>query len=257
MTVVWGRYPPPDNVIKTEQYFLLYLDFLGSKERILDDENSHQSLYTMYELYQKVGKKVCTVYENRFQLKNISIKIFSDNIIIAIKVPVNLEEQRSALLCLVLIASTYQYIALRDYRWLLRGCFTVGDLFISDSEDDMSFIWGKALVNAYIVESELAVNPRVIVDTKILQYIPESDLFEEDGIPALIRQDTDGRYFISFFEQSALFLGEHEHIQRELNAMKKMYSSNEKIMEKIQWTELYYASALERAINKWQNTEAW
>jgi hypothetical protein len=69
----------------------------------------------------------------------------------------------------------------------IRGAVVVGDLHFSEN-----FVYGKALVNAYQLESKLAIYPRVIVDKSALE------LIKGENLPVV--QDKDGQYFYDYIQ---------------------------------------------------------
>ena len=76
-----------DNMLDTNEYFILYLDFLGSKNRIVDDEI--KSLNQIYDLYSNTISVIrylnSVSHNNGYPIPQYYTKIFSDNIIIAMK----------------------------------------------------------------------------------------------------------------------------------------------------------------------------
>jgi pimeloyl-CoA synthetase len=65
---------------------------------------------------------------------------------------------------------------------LLRGALTAGKITISD---DLKLIVGPAFIEAYALESENAIFPRIIIDNEITKYLDKKNIsfkyIKEDG----------------------------------------------------------------------------
>ena len=72
-----------DNNIHTLKYYLLYLDILGMEKRI-NSSNSEHYLNIINDLYMKTIQTIRNLYEEINNVK-INVRIFSDNIVIAIR----------------------------------------------------------------------------------------------------------------------------------------------------------------------------
>ena len=76
MTLRTGDARNPSTQYKTSQYGVAYLDFLGGTEIILhDDQNKHLNIINM--IFEDALR------ESKMIAKDIFIKIFSDNILLA------------------------------------------------------------------------------------------------------------------------------------------------------------------------------
>jgi hypothetical protein len=86
----------------------------------------------------------------------------------------------------------------------LRGALTVGD--VHHSKD---MVFGPAVIDAYEIESKLCNYPRVVIDPKVLldyentQVLRYGDNSAEDDlkfVKSLIRQDSDGLWFVDYLK---------------------------------------------------------
>ena len=150
-----------DNRINTNKYYLLYIDILGMKS-LIDSKESELYLNYINNVYRDAIKGITGIYEEINKIK-IDVRIFSDNLVVAIKEDddklSSLEAIKRTLI--VEIASFIQMLALK-YSLLVRGSITYGDFYI-----DENFLYGKALTRAYALESEVAIYPRIILDDNI------------------------------------------------------------------------------------------
>ncbi len=217
-----------DNRINTNKYYLLYIDILGMKS-LIDSKDSELYLNYINNVYRDAIKGITGIYEEINKIK-IDVRIFSDNLVVAIKEGddklSSLEAIKRTLI--VEIASFIQMLALK-YSLLVRGSITYGDFYI-----DENFLYGKALTRAYALESEVAIYPRIILDDNIVSLFVESMYLSK-----FIKKDTDDvRYINSFecyFNISKLYKeDEIKHI-RQILWTKLPESNSCKINQKVHW----------------------
>lgn len=164
-----------------KQYLLLYLDFLGAKSRIMHDDNTVspwvfglESALSTISSYLRYCEKTDPDYERPY------VKIFSDNVAVVFEVPKTEPELKEKLGYLIHFAGIFQTNSLASNGWLIRGCLTSGYLYINkhnpsasrseNSLDEIDFFIGPALIRADKVEKELAIYPRIIVDTSNVDF---------------------------------------------------------------------------------------
>ena len=236
--------------LHTEKYFIVYLDLLGSKNRIMGEE-SEKWLNVINELYSTALKYQKNLLNDVYTSEKSYVKIFSDNIILAVKVPEDPASYSNALYFLSYFTSYFQTHALTDHKWLVRGCLTAGDLYINENEipvDDQitksSMIWGEALVRAYECESNLAIYPRVIIDKKLR--IPENDepVKKSDFIFPVLSGE-DGLFSLDYLSiqiESDPKISPPELIEKARTSIASIRSEaaeDIKILQKVAWTEKY------------------
>ena len=179
--------------LRTAEHVVAFIDILGASEMIRSDpDKTLNMVHKRYE--QSIG-----MFEKLFgKLKEVlQVRIFSDNIVIICqsqKIP-----PLEALKLIVMLTSIIQINFLND-DILLRGGITKGNLFADDI-----MLWGNALVQAYGLESHVAIYPRIVVDpeligeTKLLISKDEkTKLFRENYIV----QDKDGLCYINYLHIS-------------------------------------------------------
>ncbi len=143
---------------KTSQYCVAYLDFLGGTDIILhDDQNKHLNIINM--IFEDA------LFEAKMLAKDIFVKIFSDNILVAL--PTDHGERVQKIEKLINLVSNFVHQA-ADNDYLIRGAITEGDFFHNDI-----IVYGKALVEAVGMEEKYAIYPRVIVKKEIAQLLPQ------------------------------------------------------------------------------------
>lgn len=178
-----------DNRINTDKYYLLYIDILGMKSKIASKDSE---LYLNYinNLYIKAIKTISNLYEEINNVK-INVRIFSDNMVIAIKQDENWYQGREPIkhTLIIEIASYIQILALM-YSLPTRGSIVHDDFYI-----DENFIYGKALTKAYNLESEIAIYPRIIIDDEAIELFTTSQYLKK-----FVKKDTDNVHYINPFE---------------------------------------------------------
>lgn len=211
----WLQEPPTK--YKTENYCVAYLDILGGVQKIKDDIDS-KFLNYLIMLYSDVY----TEAEGIFNLnKEISVKIFSDNILLAIKINTDDPQRIQKIEKLLNVVSNIFNEALR-YGVLMRGAVTEGELFINDT-----FVYGKALIDVVKMEEEIAIYPRIVIYNEISHLVPHHCKICEDGIPIL-----NHFIFADTFEGASF--------KYRLLEMLKENQNNHKIKQKIMWLINYF-----------------
>ena len=146
-----------ENKINCEEYYVAFLDLLGCRS-IIEKDTQDENLNNIYRIY----KSWLGIFGNYGSFKSIQVKIFSDNIVLAIKC----KNSNAIELLLEVVSCLVQHFLECGYK--VRGGITKGKLYI-----DNVLVWGKALVDAYELESEGAETPRIVIDKNLLVDISE------------------------------------------------------------------------------------
>lgn len=252
-----------DEGIKTEEYFIVYLDMLGAKERIRVNED--ESLKIINQLYSDALSYKRGLLTAVYGAESYA-KIFSDNIVVAVKVTQEHAVRQNALFFLSYFASYFQMHALVDHQWLVRGSMTCGNLYVCEKDIEgpegmvikSNLIWGSALTTASEVEDKIAIYPRVIADEKILRLGKtdyNDDEVNDDEInlyPDRFSRDEDGLYYLNYLKLYRMTFPHDadkaiQKARKAVISLKKDLSANKstqnieciKIHSKIYWTEQY------------------
>ena len=111
--------------------------------------------------------------ESEMIAKDIFIKIFSDNILLAL--PTSEDDRKQKIEKLINFVNNFVHQA-ADNGYLIRGAITEGDFFHNDI-----IVYGKALIEAVKMEEKDAIHPRVIVKKEIAELLPQYFYLCEDG----------------------------------------------------------------------------
>jgi hypothetical protein len=193
---------------KFEEQFTAFIDFLGfaevSKEaddttrlKILGLLRSLSALRGDFDLQSKPSETGKTSYIRP------AISTFSDHIVISyplepISVDGGLDEQFTPILVMLQFNDLLTKVASAALRigFLVRGGATIGKLYHTQG-----VVFGEALVEAYQIESQTSIYPRVVLShniTKQLKWI--------EKIPSIIKCN-DGLYCFDYYSKLILDTG--------------------------------------------------
>lgn len=147
--------------INYQKNYVAFLDVLGFKNLVLSNNKKN---------HEKINQYFGIINSAIEYLKNIPIKskigsiIISDSIILSISHGNNIDENIERLLHLCIAVGLIQKnLALKNI-WL-RGAISSGDTYFNSVKNQ---IVGPAYINSYLLEKSLAITPRVILDSKII-----------------------------------------------------------------------------------------
>ena len=167
---------------------VLFIDILGFRKIVQNCQENPSNIQNIYE--------VLTIIKTHFSnFTDIQILQFSDSIAISFKA----NDPGSVIAVIGGIQSLIKRLIIKGY--LLRGGLTYGDIY-----HDSNVIFGPAMINAYDLESTLAIYPRIIIDKEIIEfgrkYLP--DFFNENMTNYIfnyVSEDNDEKYYIDYFDK--------------------------------------------------------
>lgn len=223
-----------DEKIETSMYLIAYIDILGTKNTIFECKNDKdKSDRIVKDFFYVYSILIEAIEKNKSSFKNFTIKykIFSDNIILAIKYDEEHKLEQFQALSL-LLDDFQQYIILRTGN-LLRGAIVKGDLFINEN-----FVIGLGLIDAYITESEKINFPCICINNALFNELSENDNF-------ILTKNLNKNYkYLDFLRQFDLSQQTKHQIAEIINMM--LISQFNKIkdehtLEKQYWFYTYFA----------------
>ena len=216
MAIRTGAMRNPQTNYKISRHCVAYLDILGGKNKIYND-NNHEFLNLLNMIYEDAIEETRFI----FSKEDISTRIFSDNILFAIKIEENDNQTSEKFSDLLNLTANTILEALR-YGFLMRGAITLGDFFYNKI-----FVYGKALVDAVEMEEKVAIYPRVIATDEVQQIVP--DYFQKSS---------DGLYEFNYLGYTTE-PGDPATIRNNLLKMLKN-CPNKKVEQKIRWAITYF-----------------
>ena len=225
-----------------KKQFIGYLNILGFAEKV-NKEDKHldlQLLHTINDIITQIKLVLPTLKNTDNPIK---MKVFSDNF---------------------LFCTDNDYYALFALISLLQSSFVTCDLFIRGSlyygelVFNNEFVYGKGLIEAYKIENEIAIFPRIIVDDTFLTGAHEivNQLSREKlAYDTFLESLSDG-YCIDFennkyvnylaIMEGYILDGSSNYDFRELlqthatNIKRGLQSKNKRNIQKYQWCRKYH-----------------
>lgn len=215
----FARFPSTD--YKISNHIIAYLDILGATDKICNDNDFSFLNYLnmfMEDAIEELGGGIFPKKEKIF------VKIFSDNILLAIELKENNKEKDHKMAVLFnTVANIYNEVL--RYGYLMRGAIVEGEFFHNDI-----IIYGKGLVEAVHLEEKIADVPRILVRAKI----------NEQNSYYYLMQGEDNEAFLNIFSLCNVF----DDVTFKFNLLKmlKIHKKDEKIKTKIMWMIKYFNS---------------
>lgn len=222
--------------IKTDDYYIAYLDILGYKNIIAKDENDE---------FLKNLKHVFTQLETSIEFTNIfsknskfKLRIFSDNVVICYKITDLASSDMDALGSLVSFIGALQGFLLM-YGYTSRGAITSGQIYW-----DNLFLFGKGLVDVYNLENKQAKYPRVIIDNELTKlYEKLQKISNPDKYPELLKQEY---YYIDFYKYIKPNTRDFPQIKIEEKLEEYKSCTDDDIRTKLEWLIKYHNSCCDK-----------
>ena len=214
----YTRFPSTD--YKTSNHIVAYLDILGATNKICNDNDFSFLNYLNMFMEDAIEESGGGIFPHK---EKIFIKIFSDNILLAIELKEN-DEQRDSKIATLFNTVANIYNEILRYGYLMRGAIVEGEFFHNDN-----IVYGKALVKAVKLEEKEAIYPRILVQKELSK-----------SLPHYLMQDMDGWCILNIFQLSEYF--DHISFKIKLLEMLKNYKENDHIKAKIMWVINYFNS---------------
>lgn len=214
----FARFPSTD--YKTTNHIIAYLDILGATNKICNDNDfsflNHLNMF-MEDAIEESGGGIFPKKEDIF------LKIFSDNIVLAIELKENDEQRENKTESLFnTVANIYNEIL--RYGYLMWGAIVEGEFFHNNI-----IVYGKGHVQAVKLEEKEAIYPRILVQKELSKLLPQ-----------YLLQDRDGWNILNIFQFSESF--DHSSFKFELLKMLKKNKDNDHVKTKIMWMINYFNS---------------
>ncbi|MEQ5169335.1 hypothetical protein ABN211_11460 [Proteus terrae] len=189
--------------MKYEQRIVAFIDILGFKSLLNDTidksgEDNETIIDTIISAYEAIHDIWDLDNESDFINEKVSekkkVSIFSDCLVISFKV----EQPSEVFFTLLEIKSLIMNLISR--KILCRGAVSLGKFIHTNN-----YLFGPALVEAYMLESKAALYPRIILDHNVIEagannHASNHDFNQElEYVQSLLEQDSDGMFYIDYF----------------------------------------------------------
>jgi hypothetical protein len=153
-----------DHQIDYSEHYVAFLDILGFtdlvRSKLVEDKSR-------INRYLEKTKSIKTKYK-------LGAIVISDTIILSVPFGSERQENISNLRRLCVAIQEIQFDLAHEQIWL-RGAVSPGDAYIA--EDDSQIV-GPAYIDAYLLEKNVAIYPRVILDNKLVSKLKMSSAQE-------------------------------------------------------------------------------
>jgi hypothetical protein len=201
--------------MKYENRIVAYIDILGfralldetvakdgtdDQKRIDEVIRAYTSIREIWDLDEKSAALSASTYNSK------KVTIFSDSIVVSF-----MAEEPSEVF-FTLLEIKWLIMRLLNHKILCRGAVALGKLIHQDE-----YIFGPALVEAYTLESKVALYPRVILDRNIIDTatafnsLHHTSRQEREYVESLLEKDSDGMYYIDYFFKAQSELDDPEY----------------------------------------------
>lgn len=213
--------------IEYKKGFVAFIDVLGFTDMIFNSTN---------ETKEKVEKYLNIVDEQLKRLdklNNFKSIVISDSIILSMEISESDIKGNIGTLSLLCNAiKTIQQNLAKNNIWI-RGAISYGDIYF---DNERKQVIGKGYINAYLLESNYAIYPRVILDNKIVQLLELKS--SEDCIS---RINGSGKKILYSWKRDASSIVD---IDKAINGIKKDIPLFIDFIEGLNESEIYEISLL-------------
>lgn len=150
-----------DSEIQYSDYYVAFLDILGFKNLVNNKKPEDMKKISKY--FQLI-KEITNDLKKIEPKKNIGSIIISDSVILSVRIGTDQLENIKNLRQLCIAIQKIQFKLAEINIWL-RGAISSGKAYFNATD---SQVVGPAYINAYLLEERLAINPRVILDNKLI-----------------------------------------------------------------------------------------
>lgn len=246
--------------LKLDEHFIMYVDCLGTREAIKNNEKALELLKFLISLSEfRSDFSVTSEDLGGFVSSHVkqAFSVFSDNIAISSPLEKLVRSGRSKENA---ISSTLEHmrwflslIARKalEQGFLIRGGATIGPLYHANG-----VIFGNALVEAVELESKVAAYPRVLLSSKI----PNRERLIKNGFS--IDQSDDGLMYIDYY--GGIISGSAQEdgpnyardVRNNFNKFMeiigeklRIYNKDETIREYAKW--MFFAESIRKSLRKY------
>lgn len=150
-----------DKLIPYSDYYVAFLDILGFKNLVKSKEpEDREKLYAYFNLIEEITKDVKIIES----IKDIGTIIISDSVILSVPIGSDPIKNIEILRKFCIVIQKIQFRLAEKNIWL-RGAISSGEAYFSSKENQ---VVGPAYINAYLLEERIAINPRVVLDNKLI-----------------------------------------------------------------------------------------
>jgi len=241
-------YYRPPGLPKLQKSVVVLMDMLGYKCMTRRAERDNRCQALLEELYKPLRNARESLEDANLEMVNnptqkdrFVLRGFTDNIVMGWPLQSSTVTAAGSALRHALAKVSLFQLDMASRGFFFRGAITVGDVFI-----DEFAVFGTALLNAYVAESEHADTPRIILAacaaTTECEYWASCGNPESYPLSQYLRADTDNRRFVNYLNAGLLaptLITQH----RDMVVDKlKEFQTDTKTRRKYRWVAEYHNS---------------
>jgi hypothetical protein len=217
--------------INMSSHLLIYMDVLGCKN-LIKEEKDNEILKFFYRYYEMVKSQA--IYRRLYEPER-KVKIFSDNIIIAEEF--NHLTIKKEWIGKILNSFLKRVVQSSQFYLLITGLYVRGAVHLGDLYIDETFVYGKSLLEAYEIETNVAKYPRVVLSPEFIQVF--NDHIEQLISEKILAKDFDGQIYVDYFDfegdDGGRFPVLLEQIRNSIMWSYQKSNHDARVQKKIQW----------------------
>ncbi len=184
-----------------KQGFCAFLDILGFTQYIKKNKGNTEAFKAALTAL-KAARSTLGAPE---ALNLIKVKTFSDNVFI------HLNYRKD----LFLLTSLFEFICRYQNELVWHGHLVRGGVALGEIHVDNDTIYGMALIDAYEMESNLAVYPAVMVSKEIVEAARDAQIVEISSCWSYQTNDwyfisIDGKYYLNYLKSAFVFFEDRD-----------------------------------------------
>lgn len=217
--------------MKYETRLIAFVDFLGFKQMIKESETSERRTGEVYSAIRNIYEVLWDYLANSSCDTTLRITHFSDSIVLSCL----FDEVEDVVLIMRHLRYIQQCLA-EEHSMLIRGGITIGDLIHDDQ-----ILMGPAMVEAYHMESKVALYPRIIVSDLAKQVWDKcTNILKVDTTPdnQFMVRDNDNLWYIDYLNDLDYnFSNDGEIMYDSIKDLIEMHIDDPDLHDKYQWLE--------------------
>lgn len=222
--------------------YCAFLDVLGFSERIRASYKDGNANKLLQSFHQILAKSIAQIKEGTDE-SMLYFKSFTDNVVLAH--PQFSDDMESEFGFVIWSINEYQF------QMALKGFFIRGGLAIDQLFMDENSVYGAALLEAYRLESNVAVAPIVALCDKTMQLVDMHIGYYSGEVAPQIRnvlKGPDGRYFLSYLTECIIEGNDREYLdakslrlhKKQIESALKSYVAVPTVFSKFSWLAAYH-----------------
>lgn len=182
-----------------QDHLIAFIDLLGIKSEICSSDESANKLLHLLDRFAQSRKefdaRITKIKDGHEVNLRPAVSTFSDHIVVSY--PLDKLKQEYGLEPHILIFELSSLISRYAIQALACGFLVRGGITIDKLYHKGDIVFGRGLIEAHHLESEIAVLPRIIISEKVFEYLPHlKELADTKGTG--IYRDSDNCYCLEY-----------------------------------------------------------